>query len=96
MTTALLIIVFLLLLALTVCICAMLIYTHNRIDRLVNIINKNASIGNYKFEQIFKNGKIMQKSIDEMRNKHNGLVLQLAENEALEGGCSNCPKYDGK
>mgnify|MGYP006910165994 FL=1 len=46
MTTALLIICALLLMALVACICTMLIYTHKRIDHLVNIINGNSKIGN--------------------------------------------------
>lgn len=82
MTTALLIIVFMLLLALTFCICAMLIYTHKRMDDVVKLFNQRSVRNSETFQEIYKNGKIMQESIDDMRNKHNGLVLQLSENEA--------------
>ena len=84
MTTALLIICALLLLALVTCICAMLIYTHKRIDHLVNIINDNSKIGNSRFNEVYKNTRILKDEIEKLADAHNGLVSKLAENEKIK------------
>lgn len=84
MTTALLIICALLLLALVTCICAMLIYTHKRIDHLVNIINDNSKIRNSRFNEVYKNTRILKDEIEKLADAHNGLVSKLAENEKIK------------
>ena len=84
MTTALLIICALLLMALVACICAMLIYTHKRIDHLVNIINGNSKIGNSRFGELYKNNRVLKGEIEKLTDGHNGLVSKLAENEKIK------------
>ena len=84
METALLIICTLLLLALITCICTMLIYTHKRIDHLVNIINDNGQIGNNRFDELYKNTRILKDEIEKLADAHNGLVSKLAENEKIK------------
>ncbi len=84
MTTALLIICALLLLALVTCICAMLIYTHKRIDHLVNIINDNSKIRNSRFNEVYKNTRVLKGEIEKLTDGHNGLVSKLAENEKIK------------
>ena len=84
METALLIICTLLLLALITCICTMLIYTHKRIDHLVNIINGNSKIGNSRVGELYKNTKILKDEIEKLTDGHNGLVSKLAENEKIK------------
>jgi len=84
MTTALLIICALLLMALVACICTMLIYTHKRIDHLVNIINDNGQIANNRFDELYKNNRVLKGEIEKLADVHNGLVLQLAEDEKIK------------
>jgi len=55
METALLIICALLLLALVTCICAMLIYTHKRMDDIVKMFNINSQQQNERFDEMYKN-----------------------------------------
>jgi len=84
MTTALLIICALLLVALVISICAMLIYTHKRIDHLVYIINGNSKIGNSRFDELYKNNRVLKGEIEKLTDAHNGLVSKLAENEKIK------------
>ena len=84
MTTALLIICALLLMALVACICTMLIYTHKRIDHLVNIINDNGQIVNNRFDESYKNNRVLKGEIEKLANAHNGLVCQLEEDEKIK------------
>lgn len=82
METALLIICALLLLALATCICAMLIYTHKRMDNIVELFNKMGMRNSETFQEIYNNNRILKAEIEKLTNAHNGLVVQLAENEA--------------
>lgn len=69
METALLIIVFMLLLALTVCICAMLIYTHKRMDDIVKLFNQMSSQNIETFQEIYRNNNILKTEIEKLNNK---------------------------
>jgi len=62
----------------------MLIYTHKRIDHLVNIINDNSKIGNSRFNEVYKNTRILKDEIEKLADAHNGLVSKLAENEKIK------------
>jgi len=62
----------------------MLIYTHKRIDHLVNIINDNGQIGNNRFNEVYKNTRILKDEIEKLADAHNGLVSKLAENEKIK------------
>jgi len=72
METALLIICALLLLALVTCICTMLIYTHKRMDDIVELFNKMGMRNSETFQEIYNNNSILKAEIEKLNSLKNG------------------------